>query len=106
CIEPALIGFSVGGTSSSLPAVQSAHSLVVNFLAGDQADLAAQFARKNIDRFDGVEWHSLPTGEPVLRGGTAWVRGVVEQRTSAGEGLVVVVRAAVADHDTNQTPLA
>jgi flavin reductase (DIM6/NTAB) family NADH-FMN oxidoreductase RutF len=103
--EPPLLGFSIAGTSSSLPAVRGAPSLVVNFLAADQADVAARFARKNIDRFAGVDWLPLPTGEPVLRGGTAWVRGHIEQRTPAGESLLVVVRAVLADYDEDQGPL-
>ncbi|GAA1639233.1 flavin reductase family protein [Georgenia ruanii] len=103
--EPPLLGFSVAGTSSSLPAVRAASSLAVNFLAADQAHLATQFARKNVDRFAGVDWLPLPSGEPVLRGGAAWVRGHIEQRTPAGESLLVVVRAVLADHDAGQDPL-
>lgn len=103
--EPPLLGFSVAGTSSSLPAVRAVSSLVVNFLAEDQVDVADRFARQNIDRFAGVDWVSLPTGEPVLGGTAAWVRGRVEQRTPAADSLLVTVRALLADRTPDASPL-
>lgn len=103
--DPPLLGFSVAAASSSLPAVRAASSVVVNFLDADQAGLARQFARKNVDRFAGVDWLPLPTGEPVLRGTAAWIRGRVEQRADAGGSVLVVVRAVLADQDEAPAPL-
>lgn len=91
--DPPLFGFSVADTSSSLPAVERASSLVVNFLGSDQRDLAARFATRGIDRFAGIEWSALATGEPVLAGVVSWIRGDIVHRTATGGSRLVVVRA-------------
>ena len=78
--DPALVTFSVAGTSSSWPALSRATSLTIGFLAAEQVDVSARFATSGVDRFAGVDWHWLPTGEPVLDDVPAWIRGDVVQR--------------------------
>ena len=82
--DPPLLAFSVAGTSSSWPALQDAGTLVVNFLAADQADLSARFATRGIDRFAGGGWSELPSGEPYLHLAPRWIRGGIVQRTPVG----------------------
>lgn len=102
---PPLLAFSLAATSSSRPALEAAEHVVVNFLAADQADVATQFARRGIDRFEGVQWCPLPTGEPVLHGTTAWVRGRVEQRFPVGDSLLMTVRAELTHRVADPSPL-
>lgn len=102
--EPPLLAFSLASTSSARPALESAETLVVNFLAADQRDLAEQFARRGVDRFAGVEWCPLPTGEPVLHGTTAWIRGRIENRFPVGDSLLMTVHANLA-HRSNEPPV-
>ncbi|RPF25601.1 flavin reductase family protein [Georgenia muralis] len=101
---PAMLAFSLASTSSARTAVEAARGVAVNFLAADQEDLAARFARRGVDRFAGLDWLSLPTGEPVLPGVRAWVRGTVEQRVPVGDSLLVTLRAVRAD-DRAAAPL-
>lgn len=100
--EPALLTFSVAAISSAWPALARAGSLTVNLLAADQVDLAARFATRGVDRFAGVGWHWLPTGEPVLDDVPAWVRGDVVERVAVGASHLVVVHA----RESAQTRLA
>src|SRR4051812_46774772 len=71
--EPPLLAFSVASTSSSWAALQRAETLVVNFLAADQADLSARFATSGIDRFASGGWSQLPSGEPYLHEAPRWI---------------------------------
>lgn len=103
--EPPILAFSLAATSSSRPALEAAESLVVNFLAADQQEVASQFARRGVDRFAGVQWCPLPTGEPVLHGTTAWVRGRIEHRFPVGDSLLITVRADLAHRAQSPEPL-
>jgi flavin reductase (DIM6/NTAB) family NADH-FMN oxidoreductase RutF len=103
--EPPILAFSLAASSSARPAVMGAESLVVNFLAADQQHVAAQFARRGVDRFATTPWAPLPTGEPVLEGTTVWVRGLVEERIPVGDSLLVTLRAVCAGHGDTDSPL-
>ncbi|MFH5823888.1 flavin reductase family protein [Georgenia sp. AZ-5] len=100
-----MLAFSVAATSSARPAIEAVAAVVVNFLAEDQRETAARFATSGIDRFAVRDWLPLPTGEPVLEGTTAWVRGRVEQRVPVGDSLLVTVRAELAEHGRRPDPL-
>ncbi|MFH5821129.1 flavin reductase family protein [Georgenia sp. AZ-5] len=103
--EPPVLAFSVAATSSSRPALEEAGTVVVNFLAEDQRDVAARFATSGIDRFAAGDWHPLPTGEPVLEGATAWVRGRIEERVPVGDSLLLTARAVRVGHGHRREPL-
>lgn len=103
--EPPLLAFSLAASSSSRGAVEVADAVVVNFLSRDQQDVATQFARRGIDRFAGVDWCPLPTGEAVLRGTTAWIRGEIDSRIPVGDSLLVTVHAQLAHQAEEPRPL-
>src|SRR5688500_16392401 len=52
--NPAMLAFSVAAGSNARRILDSAPSVVVNFLAADQADLARCFAARGADRFAGL----------------------------------------------------
>jgi len=103
--HPAMLAFSVSAGSTSRRILDTVPSVVVNFLAVGQEDLARRFAARDTDRFAGIDHCSLTTGEPVLPGTTAWVRGVVEQRVPVGDSLLVTVRAVLAHRSEGTEPL-
>jgi flavin reductase (DIM6/NTAB) family NADH-FMN oxidoreductase RutF len=100
--DPPLLAFSVDAASSAWRAMADASTLVVNFLTADQADVSARFATSGIDRFATTDWWELPTGEPVLAGTGAWVRGEILQRTPVGRSVLVSVLAR--ESGTAETP--
>jgi flavin reductase (DIM6/NTAB) family NADH-FMN oxidoreductase RutF len=103
--DPPVLAFSVAAGSSAHSLLQRARSVVVNFLAEHQAQLAARFATRGIDRFAGTGWAPLPTGEPMLPGTTSWVRGRISQRVPAGDSLLLVVEALSAARNRGVRPL-
>ncbi|MBD5785227.1 flavin reductase [Cellulosimicrobium terreum] len=90
---PPLLAFSLASTSSSWPAISRAATLTISFLADHQGDVSARFATSGIDRFADGGWSRLATGEPVIDGAPAWVRGRVLQRTPVGDSYLVSLRA-------------
>jgi flavin reductase (DIM6/NTAB) family NADH-FMN oxidoreductase RutF len=103
--DPPVLTFSIDSTSSSWPALAEADTLVINFLAAAQVDVSARFATRGIDRFAGGGWSLLGTGEPVLDGNQAWLRGRVVQRTAIGRSFLVSVLALEAHQAGPAAPL-
>lgn len=65
-LNPPLVLWSLVAFSPSLPIFQNASHFAVNVLAGDQRDLATQFATRAEDKFAGVSWTPGLGGAPVL----------------------------------------
>lgn len=91
--DPAILVFSITAGSSSREAIDDADSVVVNFLAHDQQQVAKTFAQTGIERFANIAWEMLPTGESVLDGSAGWIQGQIDQRVPVGGSLLIVVRA-------------
>jgi flavin reductase (DIM6/NTAB) family NADH-FMN oxidoreductase RutF len=103
--DPPLLAFSIAATSSAWPTLAEATTLTVNFLGAEQVDVSARFATRGVDRFAGVAWHPLPTGEPVLDDAPAWVRGEVVERIPAGSSFLVLVRVLESAQSSAVAPL-
>ncbi|WP_344101222.1 flavin reductase family protein [Myceligenerans crystallogenes] len=103
--EPPLLAFSLASTSSSWPALRTARTVAVSFLAADQAEISSRFATSGIDRFAAGGWSALPTGEPVVDDAVAWVRGEVLQRTAVGRSYLVSLLARDAVVHEGREPL-
>ncbi len=92
--DPPLLVFSVSATSSSLPTLTRAETVVVHLLAADQLDLALLGATRGIDRFaDTSIWSRLASGEPYFLGAPVWIRGSIVDRMDAGGSVVLAVEA-------------
>ncbi|MFT4216274.1 MAG: flavin reductase family protein [Micropruina sp.] len=102
--EPPLFAFSVHAASSSWSALSRVRRVMINFLAEDQADVAARFATSGIDRFAAGGWHPLPTGEPVLAGCAGWIEGRVRSHVPAAGSRLILAEAAAA-WGTDRRPL-
>lgn len=92
--DPPLLVFSVSESSSSLPTLSRAVTVVVHLLAADQLDLAILGATSGIDRFaDTSIWSRLPSGEPYFTAAPVWIRGKIVDRMQAGRSVVLAVEA-------------
>ncbi|MGX1127956.1 flavin reductase (DIM6/NTAB) family NADH-FMN oxidoreductase RutF [Streptomyces glaucescens] len=105
-LDPPLVSFGIGTSTSSWPHVERAGTAVVNFLGADQQALATTFATSDIDRFAGpTRWRRLPEGEPVLDGVAGWLRLGIEQLVPAGDHRIVIARVVDAWLDEGRSPL-
>ena len=92
-LDPPLVGFLPGKTSSSWPGIEAAGTFCVNILADDQEHLCRVFASKAEDKFTGIGWTpAAGTGAPLLDGVLAWIDCKVEQVVEAGDHWFVIGR--------------
>ena len=105
-LDPPLLSFALAGTASSWPTIAIAPTLVVNFLAEDQQEVAARFATSGIDRFaEPTRWSRLVTGEPVLDDAPAHLRAEIVDRHPVGDHHLVVAHVTHAWSDAGHDPL-
>lgn len=92
-LEPPLVGFCAGKSSTSYPSIEAAGQFAVNVLGADQEGACRNFANKGGDKFDGIAHHPSPvTGSPVLDGVHAWLDCTIEVVHEAGDHWIVVGR--------------
>ncbi|MEU3223881.1 flavin reductase family protein [Streptomyces sp. NPDC006976] len=105
-LDPPLISFGIGTTTSSWPHFEQARTAVVHFLGAEQQPLATTFATSGIDRFaEPTRWHRLPGGEPALDGVAGRLRVETEQIVPAGDHRIVIARVVDAWLDEGRSPL-
>ena len=89
-LDPPLVLWSLSTAASSMPVFTSNSHYVINVLAANQAHLAEQFSRRRENRFDGVEFTLSRTGQPVLKGVTAWFECHNRRRYPEGDHVIFV----------------
>ncbi|MFE9389716.1 flavin reductase [Streptomyces sp. NPDC006784] len=97
-LEPPLVSFMVGRTSTSWPRIARAGVFCVNVLAADQGELCRAFAVSGTDKFAGVSHRPAPvTGSPLLAGVAAWIDCEIQAVHTGGDHLIVVGRVRALD---------
>ncbi|WP_432137372.1 MULTISPECIES: flavin reductase family protein [unclassified Streptomyces] len=105
-LDPPLVAFMVGRTSTTWPRIARAGVFCVNVLGAAQGDLCLAFARSGTDKFTGVAHDPAPvTGSPRLTGAAAWIDCVVHAVHTGGDHLVVVGRVSALGADDDTAPL-
>ncbi|MFD8993670.1 flavin reductase family protein [Streptomyces abikoensis] len=104
-LDPPLVVFMVGRTSTTWPRVARAGVFCVNILGSGQGTLCRGFAvsgAQTADKFTGVPHTPAPaTGSPRIEGVPAWVDCVIHAVHTAGDHLIVVGRVAALGEDEN-----
>ena len=67
-LEPPLVLFSLGRHAQSLKAFLSTHEFAVNVLRDSQQGRSDRFAKKDPDKWSGVEFETWESGCPILPG--------------------------------------
>jgi 3-hydroxy-9,10-secoandrosta-1,3,5(10)-triene-9,17-dione monooxygenase reductase component len=91
-LDPPLVAFCPGKSSSSWPRIEPSGAFGVNILTEDQEDLCRVFATKGVDKFRGVGWRAGETGSPIIHDALAWMDCRIEVIHDAGDHLIVVGR--------------
>ena len=92
-LDPPLVGFCVGRTSSSWALIKSAGHFVVNVLGDSQDALSGRFSSKVEDKFEGVDWTpAIATGGPRLAGCLAHIDCTLERVVDGGDHEIVIGR--------------
>jgi 3-hydroxy-9,10-secoandrosta-1,3,5(10)-triene-9,17-dione monooxygenase reductase component len=70
-LEPPMVLWSLGLNSNSILSFRNAKYWAVHILASDQEALSGRFAKRGIDKFEGLDTETGPDGIPLLKGCTA-----------------------------------
>ncbi|MEV7803671.1 flavin reductase family protein [Microbispora sp. NPDC088329] len=105
-LDPPLVSFYVDQASTTWPSLRSADHFAVNVLASEQAELAARFARKGIDRFaEPTRWRPGHLGAPLLEDVAAHLICLPHETVEVGDHILVVGLVAQADVRGPDRPL-
>jgi flavin reductase (DIM6/NTAB) family NADH-FMN oxidoreductase RutF len=91
-LEPPLVLICLGHAVTVIDYFRAAKYFGINVLREDQRELAERFARKGMDRFNGLEWNRGSSGVPLLPGTLAAMECEVEQRVTSGDHDIFVGR--------------
>lgn len=106
-LDPPLVAFMVGRTSTTWPRIARAGVFCVNVLSVDQGELCRAFAVSGADKFAGVAYDAAPvSGAPRLAGTLAWIDCTIHAVHTGGDHLIVVGRVdALGASDGDEAPL-
>ncbi|MGW1784718.1 flavin reductase family protein [Streptomyces sp. NPDC002143] len=92
-LDPPLVAFMVGRTSTTWPRIARAGAFCVNVLSASQGPLCRAFAASGTDKFAGVDHDAAPvSGAPRLAGTLAWIDCTIHAVHTGGDHLIVVGR--------------
>jgi flavin reductase (DIM6/NTAB) family NADH-FMN oxidoreductase RutF len=92
-LDPPLIAFMVGRTSTTWPRIARAGVFCVNVLEAHQGELCRGFAVSGSDKFAGVVYDAAPvSGSPRLAEALAWIDCTIHAVHTGGDHLIVVGR--------------
>lgn len=89
-LEEKLILWSVDKSSGSYSHWISAKSFNVHFLAEDQKDLVTRFAKKGVNKFEGLEFENTELGNPILSGASVRMECVTTQTFDTYDHVLIV----------------
>ena len=91
--EPPVLALSIARGTESGAALLAGESLAVHLLTTANRRLAELFARPGSHRFGfDMDWHTAPTGEPIIRGVGTVLRCKPLDRMPAGTGVVLAAQ--------------
>ncbi|WP_245656024.1 flavin reductase family protein [Microtetraspora fusca] len=99
-LSPPLVSFYVARSSTTWPRLRLAADFAVNVLASDQADVAARFATRGVDRFaHPTRWTEGRYGVPLLDDVVAHLICRADRTVEVGDHILVVglVRATAVE---------
>jgi flavin reductase (DIM6/NTAB) family NADH-FMN oxidoreductase RutF len=89
-LEPPLVLWSLSNVANSLPIFTGNSHYVINFLSAGQEELARRFSRRGQDPFESVEYELSRTGQPILKGVSAWFECHNRSRYPEGDHVIFV----------------
>ncbi len=104
-LDPPLVGFFPGKTSSTFPLIAEHGTFCVNVLAAGQEGICRALSASGGDKFATIGWHPGPHGDPVIDGVVAWIGCSIEAVHDAGDHHIVIGRVDDLAADTSVDPL-
>lgn len=89
-LDPPLVAFLPGKSSSSWPRIEETGKFCINVLSAEQEGLCRSFAVSGNDKFAGVDWYPSPSGLPILAGVVIWLECVLRDVIDAGDHVIAL----------------
>ncbi len=89
-LDPPLVLWSLARSAGTLPSFEQGSHYAINILAAGQHALAARFAAKALDRFEGVAFSAGLGGAPILDGSAAVLECFNRSRYTEGDHVIFV----------------
>jgi flavin reductase (DIM6/NTAB) family NADH-FMN oxidoreductase RutF len=89
-LSPPLVLWSLGNGANSLPIFSGNSHYVINVLAADQAHLAKRFSTRSDNPFADIDYELSRTGQPILKGVSAWFECHNRSRYPEGDHVIFV----------------
>ena len=89
-LDPPLVLWSLGAGANSMPIFSGNSHYVINVLAAGQEELAMRFSRRTDDPWSNTEYELSRTGQPILKGVTAWFECHNRSRYPEGDHVIFV----------------
>ena len=89
-LDPPLVLWSLSLQAGTMAAFERGSHYAIHILAAGQHALAERFARKEIDRFDGIAYRSGAHGVPLLDGAAAVFECFNRSRYREGDHIIFV----------------
>ena len=104
-LDPPLVSVCVATTSTTWPVLRRATRIGVSVLSHEQESASRNLAKRGIDRFADVSWHTTDDGAILLDGATAWFDCSVEREIRAGDHEIVLLHVHGLGTDPQTPPL-
>jgi flavin reductase ActVB len=91
-LEPPLVLICLGQAVTVIDYFRAAKYFGINVLREEQREVSERFARKGMDRFDGLSWDRGTSGVPLLPGALAAMECEVVQRVTSGDHDIFIGR--------------
>jgi flavin reductase (DIM6/NTAB) family NADH-FMN oxidoreductase RutF len=72
-LDPPLVGFLPGRSSTTWPQIMASGAFCVNVLRAGQEGMCRDFTAKAPERFERHQWRGASSGSPILAGVLAWI---------------------------------
>jgi 3-hydroxy-9,10-secoandrosta-1,3,5(10)-triene-9,17-dione monooxygenase reductase component len=89
-LDPPMVTFSVGHSSSSWPRIRRRQVFVANVLSSTQLAECRALAGKAANKFDTIAYTAGPLGAPRLRDAIAWIDCAVHAEVLVGDHFMVL----------------
>jgi flavin reductase (DIM6/NTAB) family NADH-FMN oxidoreductase RutF len=96
-LDPPIVTFSVGHTSSTWPRLRRQQVFTANVLSSTQLDACRALSGKGADKFESVPYSRGPLGAPRLRDSLAWIDCRVQAEVLVGDHFMVIGTVAAMD---------
>lgn len=103
-LDPPLVLVCLAKSSYNCNSFARGSHYAINILSEDQREVSVTFASPVRERFAEIDWHSGPTGSPIINQVAAWLDCTMHEVVDAGDHMIFIGQVVAFD-SFSATPL-